>query len=239
MAGTALVAQLAYPGVTRWLNAARPGAVGIFQCHNGSEARTIAREGVIYLPEDYSTREEWPLVIFLHGSGERGHDPSRLRHKYSVFSVIPEQIPLDAVVAAPQCLEGHYWQADDVLHFVDRIADSYRIDPKRVSLIGYSMGSYGVWSVAASDPDRFAAIVAIAGGGDTALAERAAETPSWMFHGEQDQVVSVVESKAMAKALREAGGSPKLSLLPSGGHFICREVVSSSQLWGWLLEQAK
>jgi prepilin-type N-terminal cleavage/methylation domain-containing protein/prepilin-type processing-associated H-X9-DG protein len=172
----------------------------------------LADEFVVQLPADYRNGQLWPLVVFLHGSGERGRDPSILRDQR------PFRQKLPAIVVSPQCLPSYSWEPDVIAAFIKYIALRYHVDPQRIYLVGYSMGGYGTWAAAAIHPELFAAIVPIAGGGETSHARALAALPIWAFHGANDKVVLIAESERMIAALRVAGGQAKLRILPNEGH---------------------
>jgi len=152
----ALAVQLSWPAVTCWWQLPRPGQTGI----DRFESDAIAKTFIIHLPDTYRNEKSWPLVVFLHDSGERGHQPDKL-HRVGPFTR-----QLQAVVAAPQCLPSTGWQPKVVAEFIEQVASDYRIDRDRIYLIGYSMGAYGVWDTTAAYPERFAAVVPISGGGN-------------------------------------------------------------------------
>lgn len=224
-----LVAQLAWPSIVRWWRLPVPGEVGFDQL----ECRTLSREFLVYLPSSYNSRQLWPLVVYLHGSGDRGNDPHRLINKGPLGGQHP------AIIAAPQCLPSYAWEPDSVAEFVQRVASTYAVDRQRIYLVGYSMGGQGAWQTAAEFPELFAAIVPIAGGGEPQTAKSLVTLPIWAFHGATDNVVSASHTENMIHAVREAGGKPKMTILPGAGHGICKEVCVRSDLWEWLFAQRR
>lgn len=227
-----LAGQLWWPAAVRWWHRPLPGSVGVGQFDSQS---SLGRDYLLYLPDEGD--EPWPLIVFLHGSGERGGDPNVLRNlgpfRYLRHSSLP------AVVAAPQCPPASHWEPAAIVKLVDHLASQYNLDAERVYLVGYSMGGYGAWRVAATHPDRFAAIVPIAGGGDPESATALIKLPIWAFHGAMDDVVPVTESERMIDSVRAVGGSPRLTVLPEGAHGICHEVAERSDVWKWLLHQRR
>jgi predicted peptidase len=123
------------------------------------------------------------------------------------------------------------------VQFVEQVSARYEVDPERIYLVGFSMGGYGTWHVAADYPTMFAAIAPICGGGQPKDAEALAHLPTWAFHGAKDEVVPVTESERMIQAMRAAGGAPKLTVFPDAGHGICNNVCDRSDFWSWLLLQ--
>jgi predicted peptidase len=227
-----LVGQLTWPSVSAWWQRPRPGHVGV----DRYEGAGLAPEYLMYLPSEYQTGL-WPLVVFLHGSGKRGCDPSALRGQGPFAIVQKETLP--AILVAPQCQPDNQWQPDSVVAFIEQVASFYNVDRERIYLVGYSMGGYGTWHTAAVQPELFAAIVPICGGGEPDDARSLAEIPIWAFHGAEDQVVPLAQSERMIEAIRTAGGEPKLTVIPDASHGICDDVCIRSDLWGWLLEQRR
>ena len=226
----ALGAQLAWPAARDWWCRPAPGAIGIGRFDADS---ALAAEYLLYLPEHGEA--PWPLVVFLHGSGQRGTNPNVLR-EWGPFLYL-KHTSLPAIVASPQCLPTHQWEPAAVMQFVDLLSEQYQVERKRIYVVGCSMGGYGAWRVAAAYPTRFAAIAPICGGGQPEDAEVLADLPIWAFHGDKDEVVPVTESERMVEAVRAAGGTPKLTVLPGAGHGICHAVCTRADLWRWLLRQ--
>jgi predicted peptidase len=227
-----LMGQLAWPGVSAWWQRPRPGNVGV----DRYEGAGLAPEYLMYLPSEYQTGS-WPLVVFLHGSGERGNDPTTLRGQGPFAIVQKEALP--AILVAPHCQPDNQWQPDSVAAFIEHVASHYRADRERIYLVGYSMGGYGTWQTAAEHSELISAIVPISGGGDLNDARSLAQIPVWAFHGAEDKVVPVTESERMIDAIQAAGAKPKFTILPDAGHGICEEVCSRSDLWKWLLRQRR
>ena len=230
LAIVALVGQLAWPAARDWWRLPAPGTVGIDRVDSHG---ALAAEYLVYLPDEGEA--PWPLVVFLHGSGERGNDPNVLRD-WGPFRYL-KRTSLPAIVAAPQCLPTRRWEAAAVMQFVDRLSERYQVDRERIYLVGCSMGGYGTWRTAAAYPAQFAAIAPICGGGQPEDAEALADMPIWAFHGAKDDVVPISESERMVEAVRAAGGAPKLTVFPDAGHGICHPVCERTNLWNWLLRQ--
>lgn len=224
-----LVGQLGWPSAMRWWCLPSPGTIGVDQF----EADTLAPNYVIYLPQSYREKQPWPLVVFLHGSGQRGDDPRMLRER----GPLPLQLP--AIVVAPQCLPSSSWQPDAVAAFVEQVASRYHVDRRRIYLVGYSMGGYGAWHTAATYPDLFSAIVPIASSGEPNNAQAVANVSVWAFHGAKDEAIPSTESERMVEATRAAGGQPRLTILPDAAHGICEDVCERADLWEWLFKQSK
>ena len=172
---------------------------------------------LISLPKDYEKQEKWPLLLFLHGSGERGSQLDKVK-VHGPPKLIAEGRELPMIVVSPQCPEEQWWNTDALLALLDSIGKTHKVDRERVSVTGLSMGGFGTWSLAARAPERFAALVPICGGGEPYWAERFAHVPIWVFHGAKDAAVPLVRSEAMVEALREKKGDPKFTVYPDAGH---------------------
>ena len=172
-----------------------------------------------YLPEDYDPAKQYPLVVFLHGAGERGNERASLaRHGWFKHAEQGEQFPF--IMVAPQCPEGKYWGSyiESLNVFLDTILETYSVDRNRVYLTGLSMGGTGTWLWSLSNPERFAAVAPICGTGVYWFAERLVDKPLWVFHGDKDDIVPLLESEHMVESLRKRGGNPKFTVLPGVGH---------------------
>jgi len=201
----------------------------------------------IYIPP-ILTEEKLPVIIFLHGIGQRGSGgfvPATgaagavARHYFA-------QVP--AIVLLPQCRSGSYW-SDPVMDAVVMNAlaqtiEEFGADDKRIYPVGVSMGGYGVWHFAAAYPGKFAALVSICGGnsitrGDrfNALAERVGATPARLFHGADDPIVPADESRQIFSALEANGGDVEYTEYPNAGHNVWLDAAGEKDLLPWLLAQ--
>jgi predicted peptidase len=200
--------------------------------------------------------ERYPLVVFLHGAGERGRDNDKQLKYLPTWMAEPalrERHP--CFLLAPQCREGERWvdvswadkkslpqgpPTTDMLAAIaaiQAVSSREAVDPARIYLTGLSMGGYGTWDLAARQPERFAAILPICGGGDEATAPRLAKLPIWCFHGDADTVVPVERSRRMIEAVRAAGGNPKYSELPGVGHDSWTPAYRDPTVLDWLFAQ--
>lgn len=207
--------------------------------------QTLESNYLLFLPRAYERDVEpsWPLIVHLHGGGGRGTDPERLR-PYPLVQRLEREPDFPFVVVTPQCPPGRpgplgdLWteHSDLVLAILDEVLAKYRIDEKRVYLIGHSMGGYGVWYLAHRAPERFAAIAPMSGPGVTWWTYRIAEAqlPVWVFHGERDEAVPLAESERMVDTLRDAGGDVRFTSYPEEGH-VLREPFEGDELFEWLL----
>ncbi|MFO0593957.1 MAG: PHB depolymerase family esterase [Myxococcaceae bacterium] len=202
-------------------------------------------EGLPYrfvLPPGYDPRNRYPLVVYLHGSAERGDDTwSHLRNGVDRL----EGKPLIAV--APQCPRddtfGGSWYGGDsrtqqkVLSLVRALGQRQSVDPKRVSLIGFSMGAIGLWSMLERARSLFSAAVPIAGDLDWETAKPLADFPIWAFHGADDRLVRPDATRTLARWMAQNGGVLRYTELPGVGHDSWRAAFDTAGLLSWLLAQ--
>ncbi|RYG32348.1 phospholipase [bacterium] len=197
--------------------------------------KTIGARFVTALPEGYETRNDWPLLIALHGVGERGDDLGLLQAHGIVRSLAEGKRP-PMVIVAPQCPDGERWDPEIVLGLVENACERYSVDPSRVFLTGLSMGGEGVWAAAMRAPTRFRALSVFCGRG-VALGNAWAlrETPIWVVHGDADLAVPVEESRRMVAAMEKVGGKVRYDELPGADHFIWQPYYDGDELYEWLL----
>ena len=211
--------------------------------YDGGWTDRAAGQAAVALPEGYADDPDrrWPLLLFLHGAGERGdsldlvgvHGPLKERRE---GRDLPVASPTSRfVIVAPQVPEGRRWSPGRVAAALDQALGTYRTDPARVYLTGLSMGGVGTWEAIQAMPDRFAAAVPICGGGLPLGVERAASVPVWAFHGAMDPVVPVSLSVEMVRALREAGGDVRFTVYPDAGHDSWSETYANPEVYAWLL----
>ena len=198
----------------------------------------VTMKYLIYLPKDYEQKESWPLMLFLHGSGERG-DNLDLVKKHGPPKLIDAGKQFPFIVVSPQCPNGQSWEPFKLTALLDEITEKYKVDQDRIYLTGLSMGGFGTWALAAHTPNRFAAIVPICGGGDPSRAKRIAHIPTWVFHGGKDPTVPIENSKKMVEALKKAGGDPKFTIYPDAGHDSWTQAYNTPELYEWLLQQKR
>lgn len=179
-----------------------------------------------------------PLVLFLHGAGERGTDLGRVK-AHGIAKIVETGAPQPFVAVSPQCPPGTWWvEITDTLHaLVDHVAAQRPVDPSRIYLTGLSMGGFGVWRMAAERPHRYAAAVPVCGGGDPRWAPRLATVPIWAFHGDADDVVPVEHSLQMVAALEAIGAPVRLTRYPDVAHDSWTRTFEDPELYRWLLAQ--
>jgi predicted peptidase len=199
--------------------------------------KKVGCQYLLYLPADYGRSEKkWPLIMFLHGKGERGDDLELVK-MHGPPKLIAQGRPFDFIVVSPQCPNNGWWpeQTDVLISLLDEIEAKYRVDTDRVYLTGLSMGGFGTWSLAERYPQRFAAIATICGGSEHDVAYRLKNVPVWAFHGAKDQVVPVERSKEMVEAINAAGGDAKLTIYPEAEHDSWTQTYNNPELYEWFL----
>jgi predicted peptidase len=209
-------------------------------------------------PAACDPQKSYPLVLFLHGAGERGSDnQAQLKHMVRMFAAKESREKYACFVLAPQCPANEKWS--DVNWFaathqqpekaspsmalaVKLIAELEKkepIDPRRLYVMGLSMGGYGAWDAVVRYPGMFAAAVPVCGGGDETQAAAIAKLPIWVFHGSADGAVPVARSRHMVEAIRKAGGSPKYTEYPGVGHDSWTSASKEPGLLPWLFAQKR
>jgi poly(3-hydroxybutyrate) depolymerase len=200
---------------------------------------------VVFLPQNYSPIKSSPVILFLHGAGERGTD-GRAHLNIGLGAMVKaRESSFPAIVVFPQCensrgrvLQGWLAGTDDAdraLKILEQVEQDYRIDPKRRILTGWSMGGFGAWSIAAADPSRWSAVAPIAGGGQAGWAKKLKDLPIWAWHGDDDHAVLVNRSREMIEALKTAGGSPRYNEIGGGDHNSWNVAYSDDRLIAWML----
>jgi poly(3-hydroxybutyrate) depolymerase len=213
----------------------------------GFHLRTIKtasgdRKYTLYLPKGYDGQKAFPVVLFLHGAGERGDDGVKCAQVGLGPAVYnnPEAFP--AIVVFPQARQTWAAGSDDAkaaLAALDEVLKEFKGDPKRVVLTGLSMGGRGSWENAAAEPERFAAVVPICGPGRTESAKTLAGLPVWAFVGDADRDQTVLNLRAMVEALTAAGGKARLTEYRSVGHNSWDRAYSDATVIDWMLAQAR
>ncbi len=203
---------------------------------------------VVYVPAGYTPDKEWPLIVFLHGMGERGDDGWK-QSEVGIGGAIrmnPERFP--AIVVMPQCAKSTTWGSDEnpegapAWKHIDAVIayakQHYHIDEDRVLLTGLSMGGFGTYHYGAMRADQIAAFMPICGGGNVADAKELARRPLWAFHGLADTVVPPQRSEEMVAAIKAAGGDAKLTEYEGVSHNSWDKTYRNQENIEWLLRQS-
>jgi predicted peptidase len=233
--------------------------------------RTITLQGVTYkyqvfVPEEWTPHQKWPIILFLHGSGERGDDGLQETDVGIGTAIRSNRSVMPAIVVMPQCEKNVWWiqpPMDDLaMASLEAASKEFHGDEKRTYLTGLSMGGYGTWYLAEKYPNKFAALVVICGGirpaaaalkKDPALvkwtpaddpksysdaAAKIGKTPVWIFHGADDDIVPVTESRRMYAALKQAGADAHYTEYPGVKHNCWDKAYDEPKLFPWLFAQS-
>lgn len=204
--------------------------------------KTIRLNYLLYLPRDYDPANRFPLILFLHGSGERGNDLEKIK-RFGIPRIVEHRGDFPFIVVSPQCPADSDWGVliDDLIALLDHIAINFAVDRTRVYLTGLSMGGRGAYQLAFLAPHRFAAMAVISARRPDVLrspdrASALKHIPTWIFHGAQDSRTPVSEAQEMDKALRECSGDVRLTIYPDAGHDAWTRTYDNPELYQWLLE---
>ena len=200
---------------------------------------------LLHLPSDYKakSKQRWPLMIFLHGAGERGTNLSAVT-RHGPPKIVKSKTDFPFILVSPQCPAGERWDNATIMALVAHVTEKHRVDTNRIYLTGLSMGGFGTWSLAVAHPNKFAAVAPICGGGETipiALADRRKQEqlkklPVWAFHGAKDPVVKLEESEKMVNALKRIGSqNVELTVYPEATHDSWTETYDNPKLYDWFL----
>jgi len=209
-------------------------------------------------PEKIGEGKKYPLVLFLHGSGERGNDnKAQLNHGVKSILENSEKLGQPIFLIAPQCPADKTWAPyrtdpsspadgtlanpllDAVLALIEKTASEHAVDRDRIYITGLSMGGFGTWAAISRKPDVFAAAIPICGAGDPRTAGRFKGLPIRIFHGDKDNVIPPAGSQLMFDALKEAGSDAKLTLYPGVGHDSWTKTYADEEVVRWLFAQTK
>jgi predicted peptidase len=194
---------------------------------------------LLFLPNNGTIKEQLlPAILFLHGAGERGYNLENVKRN-GVAKIVEEQPNFPFIVISPQCPLGEYWSVNLLSNLLDEAISSYPINPDHIYLTGLSMGGYGTWHLAAAEPERFAAIAPICGGGNPIAAKKLKNLPVWVFHGAKDNVIPLKESEIMVSALKKHGVNVKFTVYPDAEHDSWTQTYNNPQLYEWFLQHRR
>ena len=208
------------------------------------------------VPEKSEEGKVYPLVLFLHGAGERGDDNTKhLKHGIRSILTGAEKLNEPCFLIAPQCPAELWWanldeqklrlkdaagpnpRLEAVLALVAEFSKTHPVDPKRFYVTGISMGGFGTWDLLGRVPEKIAAALPICGGGDPSIASRYKDVPIWAFHGGADPTVPVAATTDMVAALEKAGGTPKMTIYPGVKHDSWTKTYDNPETIRWLFSQ--
>jgi predicted peptidase len=211
--------------------------------------KTIDIDYLLFLPQGYEAdkNKKWPLILFLHGAGERGTNVWKVA-THGPPKNVAEHPDFPFIVVSPQCPEKQVWSNEVLLGLLEEAMKKCQVDPSRVYLTGLSMGGYGTWNLGLAYPEKFAAIAPICGGGQMISVllsggERGAALKTlgiWAFHGAKDPVVPVAESQRMVDAVKKAGVTDvKFTIYPEAQHNSWVQAYEDPELYKWFLEHKR
>ena len=205
---------------------------------DGKLTRKVRYKYLLYVPPDYSSGMPVPLMLFLHGAGERGNDLDIVK-KLGPPRLIEEGRTFPFIVVSPQCHANRWWDAEDLNVLLEEIEQTYTVDANRIYVTGLSMGGFGTWTLGVTYPEKFAALVPICGWGEPFAAFRLKDMPIWAFHGAKDPIVPLSKGQEMVEAVQRAGGSPRFTVYPEAEHDSWTETYNNPELYDWLLQQTR
>jgi predicted peptidase len=236
-----------------------PQALALFEAKEfiGKNGDTLLYR--LLQPEKMRQGRRYPLVLFLHGSGERGSDNERqLIWGAGAFIDAKNRRRYPAFVVAPQCPEGERWvevhwalEHHDMpkrparnmrlmMELLEKLQQDYPVDARRLYVTGLSMGGYGTWDLIARMPDTFAAAAPVCGGGDEKQAEKLTDLPIWVFHGALDTTVPPERSRNMVEAVKAAGGKKiRYTEYPDVAHGAWKPAYADPRLLRWMFKQRR
>jgi predicted peptidase len=204
--------------------------------------KTVGCKYLLYLPEGYGRKkqQQWPMILFLHGAGERGDNLEKLK-LHGLPKIVENEKDFGFIVVSPQCPRGQWWpsETETLINLLDDIVSQYDVDTERIYLTGLSMGGFGTWTLACEHPKRFAAIAPICGGYEPFMAGKLKDIPVWAFHGAKDKIVLLKRSEEMVDAVNSREGNAKLTVYPEAGHDSWTVAYNNDRLYNWFLEHRK
>lgn len=193
----------------------------------------------LFLPKGYEKKKDWPVMLFMHGAGERGDDLAKVK-AWGPPKLVEKRKDFPFVVISPQCPRGTWWNAEQMKALVEHVIKTQKIDKSRVYCTGLSMGGYGTWDLLGKYPKLFTAAVPICGGGKPAMAKKMVDIPIWAFHGDQDRAVPLERSVQMVEAIKAAGGEKaKLTIYKGVDHNSWSKTYANEKVYEWLLKHKK
>ncbi len=205
----------------------------------------VSMQYLIVLPRNYNKQlSAWPVLLYLHGAGDRGTDLALVRRTEAVQQA-ESRADFPFILVAPQVSDlDQSWlypeNRDAAINILDEVLSRYRADRSRVYLTGISMGGWGSWFFAYSFPNRFAAIAPLCGlDADLRWAPQIAKTPVWAFHGTNDTVAPIIGTEQMITKLKILGANPKFTPIIGGNHDIAKAVYQRDDLYQWFLQHSR
>ncbi|GAA4435276.1 prolyl oligopeptidase family serine peptidase [Bremerella cremea] len=191
-----------------------------------------------YQPSNFQADATMPLLLFLHGAGERGTD-LKLVTKHGPPKLIDQGEDFPMIVVSPQCPPEQWWadreNLEGLFQLVQHLQDDLPVDPRRTYLTGMSMGGYGTFALTAAHGELFAAVIPVCGGGDLLNLGQLPKVPLWAFHGRDDDIVPLVRSEEIVDAIQKNGGDARLTIYDNVEHDSWSATYSNPDVYDWLL----
>ena len=245
--GKQVVQRVELPASTSTWEFGREGIELIGEPRPLDETKTDTLHYWLFLPADYEAQAQAngaPLLLFLHGAGERGkesgediakvkvHGPPRLLDNPEFAKHVP------CVTVSPQCKNGFAWSPAQLMLLLDHVEKNFKIDKRRIYVSGLSMGGFGTWMCLNESPKRFAAAAVVCGGAKPEWAENLVDIPIWVFHGDKDPIVRLDRFQVIVNAIRAAGGGKVLFTIYEGvGHDSWTQTYNNQLLYDWMFQQ--
>lgn len=226
------------------------GSAHRYTRHQAYISQTNSLKALVYLPKDYAadSTKRWPMILYLHGSSQRGHDLDQLVLGLGIPARIEQGFDPPFIVVSPQCPSSAAWSNPSMLAnlsgLIQELQSVYRIDPRRVNLTGFSMGGDGAWALAIAHPQLFSAVAPVGANAYDPKVVVLKDKPLWVFHGQNDTTCPIANSVAMVQALREAGSTTvKFTLWPNADHMQSCTLTyledTDDNLYQWLAAQTR
>ncbi len=200
--------------------------------------KEVTMDYLLYLPKDYDTKAKVPLVLFLHGAGERGDDIEKVKiHGLPKLIEAGKEFPF--MVVSPQCPLDVRWETKDLIALLDYIEANYKVDKDRIYVTGLSMGGNGTWRLVSEIPDRIAAAIPICGWGDPFAVCNMKNVAVWAFHGAKDNVVPIAGTEELVNRLKACGGEVEYKVYPDAWHDSWTVTYDNDKIYDWLLSHSR
>jgi predicted peptidase len=208
------------------------------QTFKGVYSEDVQLNYLLYLPKDYSEENNFPLLLFLHGAGERGNNLNDVK-KNGPPKLIEDGKDFPFIIVSPQCPPDSRWNTKALIVLIDDLIAKHRIDTNKIYVTGLSMGGNGTWRLATEIADRLAAIIPICGWSDVFDVCSIGNLPVWAFHGAKDFIVPVSSSQVLIDRLKFCKGNAKLTIYPEADHDSWTETYNNPEIYEWLLDHSK
>lgn len=214
---------------------------GVTYAQQESAQFTRVTNYLVYFPDGYKTdtARRWPLMLFLHGSGESGSDVNKVKVN-GPPKLVAEGKKFPFIIVSPQASSPRVgFPPMEVYSLLQDVKSHLRVDSDRIYLTGLSMGGYGAWKIAQEYPEEFAAVIPVCGGGDTSANWKLRYMPVWNFHGGKDMNVPITESESMLGSLKKYNPTVRFTIYPEVGHNSWEKAYDTDSLYTWMLAQKR